>query len=93
METAVKISRRAMLGRSAALLASIAILPILMPSKPAVAGSAAKEDFNYQDQPRNGKSCTSCSAFTPDGTGNGTCRIVAGTVKPTGWCMAYSERN
>ncbi|MEO8418534.1 MAG: high-potential iron-sulfur protein [Methylophilaceae bacterium] len=92
MNTVTKISRRAILKRGAALLTSIAILPILVAGRSAVAGTGSKADFNYQDSPRNGKSCATCTAFIPDGSGAGTCRILEGTVTPYGWCMAHSER-
>jgi hypothetical protein len=81
-----------MLERSAALLASIAILPILIPGKTAIAGNASKQDFSYQDHPKNGKSCATCTAFISAESGSGTCRIVEGSVTPNSWCMAYSER-
>jgi hypothetical protein len=92
MNSGAKISRRAMLQRGSALLASIAVLPIVMSGKSAVAGVASKEDFHYQDHPRDGTSCATCTAFIPDGSGAGTCRIVKGEVTPNGWCMAYSKR-
>ncbi len=93
MDSKTKNSRRGMLQKSATLLAGMGMMVILMRSESAVAGTASKSDLNYQNTPRNGKSCGTCTAFIPDGrSGGGTCRIVEGEVTPNGWCMAYSER-
>ena len=93
MDSTIKKSRRAMLQKSATLLAGMGMMVIFMRNESAVAGTASKTDLNYQNSPRNGKRCATCTAFIPDGQGGGgTCRIVEGTVTPNGWCMAYSER-
>ncbi|MDY7546551.1 high-potential iron-sulfur protein [Glaciimonas sp. CA11.2] len=51
--------------------------------------------LNYQDHPRDGQRCADCAAFrplsTPD-TVTGTCKIVAGPVNLSGWCMAFSSK-
>lgn len=63
----------------------------LVPSLPVPAGSkAAKQDFSYQEKPRQGKSCSSCRMFIPAASGNPHCALVDGDISPTGWCMAYT---
>ena len=58
------------------------------------AGKANKQDFAYQDTPKEGKRCAACRQFTPGTVGNhGTCSVVEGDVSADGWCMAYSPRD
>ncbi|WP_323505839.1 MULTISPECIES: high-potential iron-sulfur protein [unclassified Glaciimonas] len=89
------ISRRSMLRQSTVMLGSIVIIPIAIYSRCANAGSASKGMLNYQDHPRDGQRCADCAAFrplsTPD-TVTGTCKIVAGPVNLSGWCMAFSSK-
>ena len=88
-----KISRRTLLRRSSALLASIAIVPAFLQSNSAAAGTGSKKDFSYQSHSRDGKSCATCTSFIPNKSnksGPRTCRIIAGEISPNGWCMAYS---
>jgi len=62
--------------------------------KPASAGTASKKDFYYQDKPKDGHRCADCGSYQPPaaGTGDAACRIVAGTVSPDGWCLAFSAK-
>ena len=88
-----KLSRSTLLKKGSALLATIAIIPAFLQSDSALAGTGSKKDFNYQDHPREGKSCVNCSSFIPAGkNAAGTCRIIAGSILSQGWCMAYSEK-
>lgn len=89
------ISRRALLRDSAMLMTSLAAIPIVLVSPTAHAAKAAKTDFHYQDQPREGKRCADCAAYVANTTAAnapGACKIVEGPVNPNGWCMAYSAR-
>ena len=56
------------------------------------AGKAAKADFFYQNNPKDGKSCANCRLFINTDSGKGMCAVVDGDVSPAGWCMAYSPR-
>lgn len=87
-------ARRAALKKGAAALAALALIPIAIVTRPATAGMGAKADFHYQDFPHDGKHCSDCTAFIPDGGGNGpgTCRVVAGPISRDGWCMAFSPK-
>jgi hypothetical protein len=93
--TTPTINRRLALKQGACVLFSIAAIPIVALPRTARAGGAAKADFHYQDYPNAGKSCSSCSAFLPstqNAAAEGSCKIVAGPVYPSGWCMAYSKK-
>jgi hypothetical protein len=84
-------SRRLFLVRGAALTAGVAISAITRPSR---AAKAAKSDFFYQDKPKDGKSCSACKFFTPEGTAAdlGTCAVIEGHVSRHGWCMAFAPK-
>jgi hypothetical protein len=44
--------------------------------------------LQYQDKPKNGQQCDQCMHFVPPGS----CKIVEGKVKPTGWCSAFAPK-
>ena len=44
---------------------------------------------SYQDKPKNGQSCSSCSLFKPPNS----CTLVDGTISPDGWCRFYSKKS
>jgi len=85
--------RRRLLGQAAALPVLLA-LPLLVKPPSAQAGNASKDDFHYQDHPTEGKRCADCVQFVAPGDGQqlGTCKIVAGTISPNGWCMAFTPK-
>lgn len=57
------------------------------------AATGSKTQFKYQDHPNNGQKCSTCTFFIPGkSTPNGTCKIVAGSISPNGWCTAYSKK-
>lgn len=90
-----KASRRSMLRRSGAVLGAVILSPLAAHSPPARAGSMNKGMLHYQDSPKDGKMCADCAAYNPpqsSDAASGTCKVVAGPVNPTGWCIAYSHR-
>lgn len=64
----------------------------------AVTASAAKADdlqtkdsVSYQTTPSDGMQCSKCKNFIPGAAGaNGTCKVVAGDISPSGYCLAFS---
>ena len=73
---------------------------------PALAGwlaSAARADtakssqasMHYQTTPNDGKQCSGCNFFIPgsSASANGTCKIVDGSISPTGWCIAFNAKS
>jgi hypothetical protein len=82
--------RRAFMQRCAGYGALGGSMLILAVSPPAAA-KAAKSELQYQDEPREGKSCSACRFFIPDAkTGTGRCAVVEGSVRASGWCTAFS---
>lgn len=50
---------------------------------------SAKADpstVGYQTKPSNGQQCSGCVQFVAPGA----CKIVSGTISPSGWCELYS---
>jgi len=87
-----KISRRSLLVKVAALVASVAAIPALVKSGYAqAAGKAPKATMQYQDKPKGDQQCSTCIQFIPGATptANGTCKVVEGAISPKGWCVAY----
>jgi hypothetical protein len=84
----------------ATFVSSVVLLPALAASLCAIPAQAqapkgSKTQFKYQDTPKDGKQCSTCTFFiagkTP--TANGTCKIVQGDISPKGYCIAYSAKS
>ena len=83
-----RLDRRSMLKRSVVLLGSLTAAPLVV--RTALAGSSAKADFQYRDNPKNGNKCLDCTAYITDGS---SCKIFKEPVSPNGWCMAFSKNS
>ena len=58
---------------------------VAMAAAPAKLRKSSKLEAQYQDQPKDIRSCATCTLFTaPDG-----CKVVEGKVSPDGWCKLY----
>lgn len=74
-------------------LKSFIILPALagalaMSNSVALADNRAgnKKAFKYQDKPGpSGHKCAGCRFFKPPHA----CKIVSGTISPSGWCVSW----
>ena len=55
----------------------------------------SKSQFKYQSTPNGNHQCSGCSFFIPgkSKTAAGTCKLVDGSISPTGWCEAYSPKS
>jgi len=42
----------------------------------------------YQDTPHDGQRCDNCLQFAPPSS----CKVVEGTVAPSGWCKVYVKK-
>jgi hypothetical protein len=82
----IGLSRRSLL-RNAALAAGSATVLGMAVSRPAEA-KATQKAVGYQDTPHGAQRCDNCSQFTPpDG-----CKVVEGSVSPSGWCKVYVKK-
>ena len=53
-----------------------------------------KSQFKYQDTPNGNQKCADCSLFIPgkSATADGACKVVDGSISPSGWCTAFSPK-
>lgn len=89
-----KLSRRSFL-KGAALLSSVAVVPLSFISPQAYAAAkASKASMQYVDHPNGKKDCVSCALFIPGKTAkaDGLCKVVEGAVKPQGYCIAFAPK-
>ncbi len=49
----------------------------------------AQNVVQYQKTPKDGAKCSSCVNFEAPSS----CKIVAGTISPEGWCVAYAPKS
>ena len=84
-----KLSRRSVLTR-VALLAGAAFTATVVRNNDALAqAKATKEAMKYQDKPSGDKQCGNCLQFVaPNG-----CKVVEGTVSPSGYCIAWVKKS
>ena len=85
-------ARRSVLKRGICMLAAGASIAasraMAAPAADAAPEKVAKELVQYQATPKDGNQCSKCAQFqAPNG-----CAIVAGSIAPTGWCIAYGPK-
>ncbi len=87
MDNSQQLSRRALLGAAAAAASTLVVAP-------ASAGAIPKTAVTYQDSPKDGHQCSGCKLFVPgaDEKAAGTCKSVAGEIKPEGWCKLWAAK-
>ncbi len=73
--------------------AALSSLPLLAVSGAAkAAGAMPKANVKYQANPKGASQCSNCTyylaATSPGGVNQ--CKLVAGPVAATGWCMLYA---
>ena len=49
----------------------------------------AQAQVQYQATPKDGQKCSTCVNFEAPNA----CKIVAGTIAPEGWCIAYAPKD
>ncbi len=102
-EKGVSFSRRALLKIGVAAITGLVLAPVLLLSPSARAAvKASKVSVGYQDKPLGARNdygklghvqdCSNCASFIPGPSAkkNGTCKVVAGSISPRGWCVLYT---
>jgi hypothetical protein len=84
----MNVSRRRFLRRSAALVGGIGLAGVTARS-PAAETKVAKNLVGYQDSPHGSQECSNCQYFEPPNA----CKLVAGTISPTGWCKLWAQKS
>ncbi|MBV1705986.1 MAG: high-potential iron-sulfur protein [Hyphomicrobiales bacterium] len=77
------ISRRKLL-----MTAAIAVPGAALAGLGARAAQVSQVSVKYQTSAKDGHSCSNCKLFAPPSS----CKIVAGTVSPGGWCELWNDR-
>ncbi len=77
-------SRRDMLRTGAMIVAGVAAAS----SARAQDEKIAQELVQYQNTPKDGQKCNMCAQWVEPNA----CKIVAGTINPNGYCVAYAPK-
>lgn len=88
-----KLSRRSFMKAGVVVPLTLA-LPTFLVARTAEAAKASKAAMLYQNKPHGKDHCSNCMHFIPGKTAkaHGTCRVVAGSISPEGWCVAYTRK-
>ncbi len=85
---AVEASRRQLVF-GGALTAGLAGAAGLIPCSAAAAQSKVSQgDSGYQNHPNGGQRCDLC----PNWQAPSSCKVVAGSTSPSGWCSLFAAR-
>jgi hypothetical protein len=81
-----------------AFLEGIVVLPALaglLTGGALAAEKSSKASMHYQTTPSDGKQCSGCKFFEPgaSATADGSCKIVDGSISPTGYCIAFNAKS
>jgi hypothetical protein len=85
-----EISRRSII-RDLAFTAGGAAVLVTSASGIRVAAAQTKvsqKAVGYQDTPKGAQRCDNCLQFEPPSS----CKVVAGTIDPAGWCKIYVKK-
>ncbi len=91
-------SERVISTRRAILMAA-AGLPVigamLLPKHAEAAGTTPQASVKYRPQPNGAAQCSKCNYFIPgaSATAAGQCKVVAGSISPTGWCQLFAAKH
>jgi len=77
------INRRAWM---LAALAAASGLDLAAVRAPRAAEKMSKQEAEYQDSPKDIRTCATCTLFEPPRA----CKVVEGDVSPYGWCKAFA---
>ncbi len=82
------ISRRSLLKGAPLAAATAVSVGCLAPGEAAAQQTKLSQALSkYQDTPKDGQQCTTCSHFVAPSS----CAIVVDPIKPEGWCQFYAK--
>ena len=88
MNDECKLSRRSLLRRVTR-LAGVGLAGAVVPIRIASAQQkVAKEAMKYQDKPNGDMRCDNCMQFVAPSS----CKVVDGTISPSGYCIAWVKK-
>ena len=92
MEDNQKLSRASLLAKLAVAPLAIGALAVIRAEE--ADALTAKSAVQYVEHPVGGKQCSGCKFFKPGKTKTaaGACSIVAGSILPNAYCVAYAAK-
>ncbi len=82
------ISRRSLLKGAPLVAATAVSLDCLTPGETRAQQTKLSQALSkYQDTPKNGQQCSTCSHFVAPAS----CAIVVDPIAPQGWCQFYAK--
>jgi hypothetical protein len=91
-------SERVLSTRRAILLAAAGVPVVgalLLPQAAQAAGTTPQAAVKYRPQPNGAARCGLCNYFIAGAspTAAGQCKVVAGSISPTGWCQLFAAKH
>ena len=85
-----RLSRRSLLRNVTLAAGGAAVLSTaaLADRADAADTKVAQKAVAYQDTPKGPQRCDNCTYFEPPAS----CKVVAGTISPSGWCQLYAKK-
>ena len=84
------LSRRGLLSRAALIAGGASLFGGGLSATAAAGASKMPQNaVNYQDKPRGNARCDNCTQWQPASS----CKLVAGTISPSGWCSVYAPKS
>jgi hypothetical protein len=81
------ISRRSLLNGAPWVAATAVSLDCLTPGEARAQQAKLSQALSkYQDKPKNGQQCSTCSHFVAPAS----CAVVVDPIAPLGWCQFYA---
>jgi hypothetical protein len=80
------LSRRSVLLQGVVCAAGAATI-LTAAADPAMAAKLPKAAVGYQEKPHGSQKCSNCALFQKPHS----CKSVAGTISPNGWCRIYRK--
>ncbi len=83
-----EVSRRSLLQRATLVAGGAALVAVAATTQRAEA-KMAQTAAGYQTSPKDGKSCKECALFIAPSS----CKLVDGTISPSGWCRFFVKKS
>jgi len=85
------MNRREWLKNSGKIALVVTVAPLVFAPLAEAGTLARKASVHYQDHPSGSDMCSNCANFIPGSspTAMGTCKLVAGSISPHGYCFDY----
>jgi hypothetical protein len=83
------LSRRRVLRAGMAAMAAVGAAATPKPAQADDSSKVAQNLVQYQQTPKDGNKCSLCVNWVAPNS----CKVVAGTINPNGWCVAFAPKS